>query len=42
MARDLEITVGAVYIAKSRVLTRLKEQIQLLQGEDLLGGIANG
>jgi len=28
VAADLELTVGAVYIAKSRVLARLKEQIE--------------
>jgi RNA polymerase sigma-70 factor (ECF subfamily) len=39
VARDVGISVGAVYIAKSRVLARLKEQIQLLQGEDLEGGV---
>jgi RNA polymerase sigma factor (sigma-70 family) len=33
VARDVGVSVGAVYIAKSRVLARLKEQIQLLQGE---------
>src|SRR5262249_9910709 len=36
-ARDvgarLGLTVGAVYIAKSRVLARLKEEIQRLQGD---------
>jgi RNA polymerase sigma factor (sigma-70 family) len=41
VARDVGISVGAVYIAKSRVLARLKEQIQLLQGDDLVGGIVN-
>ena len=38
VARDVGISVGAVYIAKSRVLARLKEQIQLLQGEPLEEG----
>src|SRR5262249_39314385 len=32
-AKDLGLSVGAVYIAKSRVLARLVEQIQLLQSE---------
>ncbi len=41
VARDVGISVGAVYIAKSRVLARLKEQIQLLQGEDLEGGVVH-
>jgi RNA polymerase sigma factor (sigma-70 family) len=42
VAVDVGISVGAVYIAKSRVLARLKEQIQLLQGEDLEGGVVHG
>jgi len=42
VAVNVGISVGAVYIAKSRVLARLKEQIQLLQGEDLEGGVVNG
>jgi RNA polymerase sigma-70 factor (ECF subfamily) len=33
VAQTLGITVGAVYIAKSRVLARLREQIQQLQGD---------
>jgi RNA polymerase sigma-70 factor (ECF subfamily) len=33
VAEALGLTVGAVYIAKSRVLARLKEQVQLLQIE---------
>jgi len=30
-AEDLQLSVGAVYIAKSRVLSRLRQQIQELQ-----------
>jgi RNA polymerase sigma-70 factor (ECF subfamily) len=41
VARDVGISVGAVYIAKSRVLARLKEQIQLLQGEPLEEGVVH-
>jgi RNA polymerase sigma factor (sigma-70 family) len=39
-ANALGITIGAVYIAKSRVLTRLKKKIEQLQGSDphSLGG----
>lgn len=33
VAAELNITVAAVYLAKGRVTARLKEQIQLLQGE---------
>lgn len=33
VARGLGLTVAAVYLAKSRVMARLKEQIQQLQGE---------
>ena|SRR6266404_4543798 len=33
VAEALAISVGAVYIAKSRVLARLREQIQQLEGE---------
>lgn len=31
VARALGLSVGAVYIAKSRILTRIKEQIRLIQ-----------
>jgi RNA polymerase sigma factor (sigma-70 family) len=41
VAANVGISVGAVYIAKSRVLARLKEQIQLLQGDDLEGGVVH-
>jgi RNA polymerase sigma factor (sigma-70 family) len=41
VAQNVGISVGAVYIAKSRVLARLKEQIQLLQGDDLEGGVVH-
>ncbi|HEV3443267.1 MAG TPA: hypothetical protein VG099_01435, partial [Gemmataceae bacterium] len=39
-AGALGITVGAVYIAKSRVLARLRKKIEQLQGSDphSLGG----
>jgi len=33
VAAELDLTVAAVYLAKGRVTARLKEQIQLLQGE---------
>jgi RNA polymerase sigma-70 factor (ECF subfamily) len=33
VARTLGMTVAAVYLAKSRVLARLKEKVQELQGE---------
>ncbi len=33
VAAALGLSVGAVYIAKSRILSRIKEQIQQLQGE---------
>jgi RNA polymerase sigma-70 factor (ECF subfamily) len=33
VARDLGLTVAAVYLAKSRVMAKLKEQIRQLQGE---------
>ena len=33
VAAQLGMTVAAVYLAKSRVMTRLKEQIGLLQGD---------
>src|SRR5262249_36585557 len=37
VARDLGISVGAVYIARSRVLARMRELIATLEGEDPLG-----
>jgi RNA polymerase sigma-70 factor (ECF subfamily) len=33
-ARKLGMSVGAVYIAKSRVLSQLREQVKLLQGDE--------
>ena len=33
VAGELNLTVAAVYLAKGRVTARLKEQIQILQGE---------
>lgn len=33
VAQQLELTVAAVYLAKGRVMTRLKEQIRFLEGE---------
>jgi RNA polymerase sigma factor (sigma-70 family) len=33
VARELQMTVAAVYLAKGRVMARLKEQIQLIQEE---------
>jgi RNA polymerase sigma factor (sigma-70 family) len=42
VAKEIGISVGAVYIAKSRVLARLKEQSQLLQGGDLEEGVVHG
>ena len=33
VAKSLGISVGAVYIAKSRILARIKEQIQQLQAD---------
>jgi DNA-directed RNA polymerase specialized sigma24 family protein len=33
VARALGLTVAAVYLAKSRVMAKLKEQIRQLQGE---------
>ena len=32
-ARALGLSVGAVYVAKSRVLARLREQVQELESE---------
>jgi RNA polymerase sigma-70 factor (ECF subfamily) len=32
VGQDLEMTVGAVYLAKSRVTARLREQIQTIEG----------
>jgi RNA polymerase sigma factor (sigma-70 family) len=34
VAEDLEMSVGAVYIAKSRVLARLRERVQQIAGEE--------
>ena len=34
VARQLGLSVGAVYIAKSRVLARLRERIRAIDGED--------
>lgn len=36
VAQELEMTVAAVYLAKGRVMSRLKEQIKLLVGEESL------
>jgi RNA polymerase sigma-70 factor (ECF subfamily) len=36
VARDLGMTVAAVYLAKSRVMARLKEHVRQLQDEDAL------
>ena len=33
-ARTLDLSVGAVYVAKSRVLARLKEEIRQLEAEN--------
>ena len=33
VAAALGLSIGAVYIAKSRILSRIKEQIQQLQGD---------
>jgi RNA polymerase sigma-70 factor (ECF subfamily) len=32
VARKLAMTVASVYLARSRVMARLREQIQLLEG----------
>jgi RNA polymerase sigma-70 factor (ECF subfamily) len=37
VARDLGLSVGAVYIARSRVLARMRELIASVEGEDVLG-----
>ncbi|MBC8117033.1 MAG: sigma-70 family RNA polymerase sigma factor, partial [Candidatus Saccharimonas sp.] len=34
VAEQLGLTVAAVYLAKGRVMTRLKEQVKLLVGEE--------
>jgi RNA polymerase sigma-70 factor (ECF subfamily) len=34
VARELGLSVGAVYIARSRVLARIKEQLRPLQDDD--------
>ena len=36
VARELGLSVGAVYIARSRVLARIKEQLRPLQDDDAL------
>jgi RNA polymerase sigma-70 factor (ECF subfamily) len=36
VARELNMTVAAVYLAKSRVMARLKEHVRQIQDEDLL------
>lgn len=41
VARALGITAGAVYVAKSRVLRRLREEANRLLGEDLSGHAGN-
>ena len=33
VAAELQMSVAAVYLAKGRVLQRIKEQLQLLNGE---------
>ncbi len=37
VAAAMGLTAGAVYVAKSRVLRRLREEAARLIGEDLLG-----
>ena len=34
VAQELHVTVANVYLAKSRIMARLKEQIRLLQAEE--------
>ena len=34
IAESLGMTASAVYVAKRRVLARVKQQVQLLQGEE--------
>lgn len=36
VARELKITTGAVYIARSRVLARLKQELSTLEADDVL------
>ncbi len=36
VADELKITIGAVYIARSRVIARLREVVQQLEAEDAL------
>jgi RNA polymerase sigma-70 factor (ECF subfamily) len=38
VARELGLSVGAVYIARSRVIARLRDTVQQLEGEDALDG----
>lgn len=38
VARELSLSVGAVYVARSRVLARLKDRLSRLGGEEELGG----
>lgn len=33
VARELQLTIGAVYVAKSRVISRMREKIQSVAGE---------
>jgi RNA polymerase sigma-70 factor (ECF subfamily) len=37
VAESLGLSVGAVYVAKSRVLTRLRQEIQLVEEEEMAG-----